>query len=191
MQRAIFNAIGWAAMLNAALCLAQVVSTQPDNSVVRVATLSVMPAPASAVVTPGRLPLGPGFRISLEQFTDARLERAVDRALRRLESRTAITLAHTRTRNSEATLVIYADGPGMRVQGLEENEGYLLVTQAQQASLRAHSVVGILRGLETFLQLLQADRDGFYFPLVRIEDLPRWRTNLLSVPEMLSSLAQK
>ena len=47
----------------------------------------------------------------------------------------------------------------------------------------APTVVGALRGLETFLQLLQGDRDGFYLPGIRIQDQPRfpWRGLLIDV----------
>jgi hexosaminidase len=43
--------------------------------------------------------------------------------------------------------------------------------------------VGALRGLETLLQLLDADRNGYFFPGVQIEDQPRfpWRGLLIDV----------
>ncbi len=44
-------------------------------------------------------------------------------------------------------------------------------------SLVAPTVVGVLRGLETVLQLVATDSAGFYFPAVHIADAPRfpWR----------------
>jgi hexosaminidase len=49
--------------------------------------------------------------------------------------------------------------------------------------LRAATVVGALRGLETFLQLLEGDREGFYLPAVSINDRPRfrWRGLLIDI----------
>jgi hexosaminidase len=49
--------------------------------------------------------------------------------------------------------------------------------------LKAPTVVGVLRGLETFLQLLEGDREGFYLPAVSIQDRPRfpWRGLLIDI----------
>ena len=71
----------------------------------------------------------------------------------------------------------------MKVQGLEEDESYTLEINSQHAVLHAHTTVGALRGLETFLQLLAADGNGFFFPLAQISDHPRfpWRGLLIDV----------
>src|SRR5204863_3755159 len=47
----------------------------------------------------------------------------------------------------------------------------------------APTVVGALHGLETLLQLIDADRDGYYLPGVSIQDQPRfpWRGLLIDV----------
>jgi hexosaminidase len=76
-----------------------------------------------------------------------------------------------------ATLVVEAQGPGQAVQTETEDESYALDVTPAQAVLRAPTVVGILRGLETFLQLVDGDRGGSYVPAVSIEDRPRfpWR----------------
>jgi hexosaminidase len=138
---------------------------------------SLMPVPASMQVKEGRLSLDSKFGVYVQGFTDQRLEGGIDRALRRLAARTGLTLSFVRESSPSAVLVIRTDGPGMDVQGLAEDESYTLETSAQHASLRAHTVVGILRGLETFLQLLDVDRAGFFLPAVLVEDHPRfaWR----------------
>ena len=112
-----------------------------------------------------------------------RLESAIDRALHRLEASTDLALSRIRVNDLAATLVVQTDSPGMRVQGLEEDESYILETNPRQALLRANTVVGAMRGLETLLQLLESDREGFFFPAVRIEDRPRfaWRGLLMDV----------
>ena len=71
----------------------------------------------------------------------------------------------------------------MTVQGVEEDESYTLEITSQRAVLKAPTVVGALRGLETLLQLVDADAAGFCFPLVQITDHPRfsWRGLLLDV----------
>src|SRR5437879_12811408 len=66
---------------------------------------------------------------------------------------------------------------------LSENESYTLEINDKQVRLVAPTVVGALRGLETFLQLLQGDRDGYYLPAIKIQDQPRfpWRGLLIDV----------
>jgi hexosaminidase len=84
---------------------------------------------------------------------------------------------------SKATLVIQCQRGGSSVPSLNEDESYSLEITDKQARLLAPNVVGAMRGLETFLQLLQGDRNGFYLPAVRIQDQPRfaWRGLLIDI----------
>lgn len=158
--------------------LGQTTANTPRNS-----ALSLMPVPASLQVEEGRLPLDSNFSLSLQGYTDERLDRGIDRALRRLEARTGLTLSRVHEKNPGATLLIHTEASGMRIQGPAEDESYALKIDSHQAVLSARTVVGVLRGLETFLQLLDADRDGYFLPAVRIEDRPRfaWRGLLIDV----------
>ena len=144
-----------------------------------------MPAPASVSVAHGRLSLDSSFNVSTVKFTDGRLERAIDRMLHRLADRSGLTLSRKKNQNQTAhsNLLIYTEAPGMQVQGIEEDESYTLETTPEQATLRATTVVGALRGLETFLQLVSTDSQGVYLPIVKILDHPRfpWRGLLLDV----------
>ena len=40
--------------------------------------------------------------------------------------------------------------------------------------LKAKTDIGAVRGLETFLQLLSVDDQGYYFPGIKVEDQPRF-----------------
>jgi hexosaminidase len=82
-----------------------------------------------------------------------------------------------------ARLVITARGPGQAIQTETEDESYTLDVTPQRATLDAPTVVGVLRGLETLLQLVGRDAVGFYLPAVHIEDAPRfpWRGLLVDV----------
>jgi len=146
-------------------------------------TLSLMPLPASLQVNAGRLPVNSQLTLSVQEYSDERLERAIDRTLWRLNARTNLTLSRIPKKSSAGTIVIRVDTPGQSIQGLTEDESYSLETSSQQATLDAHTVVGALRGLETLLQLLDADGDGFFFPVVHIEDRPRfaWRGLMIDV----------
>jgi hexosaminidase len=140
----------------------------------------LMPVPASLQWGSGRLRLDSTFAVAVRGYRDARLAGAVTRMVRRLEARLGVSLTHPPT---GATLVVEAQGPGQAVQTPTEDESYTLDVSATQAALRAPTVVGILRGLETFLQLVDGDRGGFFLPAAAIQDRPRfpWRGILIDV----------
>ena len=146
--------------------------------------LSLMPIPASVQLQPGRLPITSGFTVAVKNFADDRLRSGIARMLRRLEGRTVLTLpADLAIDEATATLVVQCERAGETIPSLNENESYTLEINDKQARLVAPTVVGALRGLETFLQLLQGDRDGFFMPAIKINDQPRfpWRGLLIDV----------
>src|SRR6266576_2260982 len=145
---------------------------------------NLMPVPLSARFNPGRLPVIKSFTVAVRGQIDPRLRAGIERALRRIEGRTVMELA--RELNSDATsatLVVESGGPGKPVPSLDEDESYLLEVSDRQAVLKAPTTVGVLRGLETFLQLLDSDRDSYFVPAVVIQDRPRfpWRGLLIDV----------
>jgi hexosaminidase len=142
-----------------------------------------LPVPAELVARPGRLAVDSTFSWKVRGFSDARLRAAVDRALRRLEGRTGLILPRAPSGDSAATLVVTVDGAGMAVQGVEEDESYSLEAGERQVVLHAPTVVGAIRGLETLLQLVDADHRGWFVPLASVRDRPRfaWRGLLIDV----------
>jgi hexosaminidase len=150
------------------------------------ATGSLMPVPRSVTWRQEQAPLilDSTFRVTLAGVRDARLSGAVRRMLVRLRGRTALALATVPAADgSGATLVVRADAPGQAVQGTSEDESYQLDVSAARAGLHAATVVGALRGLETFLQLVEADARGYHVNAVGIDDAPRfpWRGLLVDV----------
>jgi len=146
--------------------------------------LSLMPVPASIEMQSGRLPITEAFSVGISGYADDRLRASVARMTRRLAGRTVLTLPFELVGDeSKATLVIQCQRGGSSVPSLNEDESYSLEITDKQARLLAPTVVGAMRGLETFLQLLQGDRDGFYLPAVRIQDRPRfvWRGLLIDI----------
>ena len=145
---------------------------------------NLMPVPASVRFNAGRLPVSTTFNVAARGQTDARLLSGIDRFLRRIEGRTVLELPRgLSTDANAATLVVEAGAPGKPVPSVEENESYTLEVAERQAVLKAPTTIGVLRGLETLLQLLDSDRDGYFIPAVRIDDRPRfpWRGLLLDV----------
>ncbi|MDX6708996.1 MAG: hexosaminidase [Blastocatellia bacterium] len=145
---------------------------------------NLMPVPASARFSAGKLIIDKSFTFSTTGPNDARLQSGVDRMLHRLEGRTVLELGRAPVKDAPgATLVIDAAGPGKTVPSVDENESYSLEVSDKQAVLKAQTTVGVLRGLETFLQLLENDRNGFFIPAVQIQDHPRfpWRGLMIDV----------
>ncbi|HYP52061.1 MAG TPA: family 20 glycosylhydrolase, partial [Pyrinomonadaceae bacterium] len=137
---------------------------------------NLMPVPASVRFQAGRLAVKNTFSVAAARGqSDSRLQAGIERFLRRLEGRTVLEMPRGLSADATAaTLVVETSGPGRAVPSVEEDESYTLEVSDRQAVLRAPTTVGALRGLETFLQLLDGDREGFFVPAVRIDDRPRF-----------------
>ena len=156
----------------------------PSGAATAPAQLNLMPVPAAMQAQPGRLPITASFNVAIKSYTDDRLRAGIGRMLNRLAGRTVLTLpTGLATDENTATLVVQCERAGETIPSLNENEGYSLEVTDKQARLVAPTVVGALRGLETFLQLLQGDRNGYYLPGIKIQDQPRfpWRGLLIDV----------
>lgn len=125
----------------------------------------VMPWPPKIEAGQGSIALGPRIRIAFTGYSEPRLDRA------------ARQLGETVATGSPATLEIQCDHASEAVQQLAEDESYSLSISLQGARLSAPNPLGILRGLETFRQLIVSTPQGQEAPLVNIEDRPRfpWR----------------
>ena len=147
-------------------------------------TRHLMPVPASVSFEPGQLAIDPSFTVAISRYQNGRLLRGVERAIQRLERRTGIDLpASSKSDTASARLVIEVLGAGQKVQSVAEDESYTIDITPERCTLRAATVVGALRGLETVLQLVESDSSGFHLPLAHIQDSPRfpWRGLLIDV----------
>lgn len=139
---------------------------------------NLMPVPANIVWKNGRLPVTKNFTVALTGKTDERLKSYIFRVMRRLEGRTIFEFSREyATDLANAQLLIQTNSTGNAIPKLGDDESYNLEISEKQVKLTAATTVGAMRGLETFLQLLERDKDGFYFPAVSIQDKPRfpWR----------------
>ncbi len=146
--------------------------------------LNLMPVPASVEMLTGRLAITGSFNVVIKDYADDRLRAGIVRTIKRLAGRTVLTLPlDLAADESAATLVVQCERAGDAIPSVAENESYSLEITDKQARLLAPTVVGALRGLETFLQLLQGDREGYYLPGIKIQDQPRfpWRGLLIDV----------
>ncbi len=153
--------------------LTAMAQTSAQTSTAFVNTL--MPEPAHLSVQSGVLPLTTSFTAATDSFHDQRLDDAIARMLTQLENHTGLQIALTPSASKSATLLITVDGPGEAVQSVDEDESYSLDVTPTGAHLKAATDVGAMRGLETFLQLVQNDSTSYFVPAVSIQDTPRFR----------------
>ncbi len=150
----------------------------------------LMPMPVLLQFGEGRLALTDGFSVELRGCVNERLRDGLGRALHRVEERSGLVFRRDRNgklamgeKGVASTLLIESVGPGSAVPVLGEDESYTLEITSIQAVLRAPTVLGVLHGYETLLQLLQSDSNGWFLPVVKISDQPRfpWRGLMIDV----------
>lgn len=145
------------------------------------ASPALMPMPAVMTAAAGRLTIDAGFRIAITGITDARLEPAARRLRTRIFREFGFSPLAAPDPHPALTVECRQAGPANPTLG--EDESYTLDVSPAGAHLRAATVTGALRGLQTFAQLIAPSAAGFYAPAVHIEDRPRfpWRGFMLDV----------
>jgi hexosaminidase len=148
------------------------------------AQLNLMPMPANVQTGSGQLPIDASFSVGISGSSDRRLLRSVDRFLAELRRQLAMPPQSMQLVDvSRAVLVIHADRTGKTVPELGEDESYTLEVSTSYAQLSAPTTLGLMRGLQTLLQLVQTTPTGFAVPAVVIRDEPRfpWRGLMIDV----------
>jgi hexosaminidase len=164
-------------IVSAALTLAPLSMAQPQNG------LNLMPMPSFVQPGVGQLPVDRSFSLAITGLRDATLERGVHRFVAELSRQTGMLLKQQPAGSANPTLLIRAVHGSEKVQRLGENESYELVINTSGAKLTAPTPLGVLHGLQTFLQLVETTTNGFAVPVVTIKDQPRfpWRGLLIDV----------
>jgi hexosaminidase len=139
----------------------------------------LMPLPSTMKTQPGGdLIIQTSFSIGLHN-SDPRLHKAAEIFLNDLRRHTgSLPLDFTITDQAgHAQLTINSQHASKEVQELGEDESYKLEVTSLGAKLYAPTTLGIMRGLQTFLQLIEITPQGFAIPPTLIEDDPRfpWR----------------
>jgi hexosaminidase len=138
--------------------------------------LRIVPLPLTAVSGMGSLSVDHGLQVTFDGYTEPRLDRARARFLGVFSRETGIPELPA-TQSKTAKLVIHTSGPSAPVQQLGEDESYHLEVTPTGALLNAPNPLGVLHGLQTFLQLVHSTPEGFAVAAVTIDDKPRfpWR----------------
>jgi hexosaminidase len=143
--------------------------------------LNLMPMPASVQTGTGQLAIDRSFSVAVTGVHDASLDREVRRFKTQLSRQTGIPFWPKA--GATPTLTVHSDRGREAVQKLGEDESYELTVTDSSAQLHAPTALGVLRGLQTFLQLVQITPAGFAVPVATIKDQPRfaWRGMLIDV----------
>ncbi len=163
----------------------------------------LIPMPKECHFNNERLNITTDFSISVIGNPGSRIYGAATRMLKRLKGRTGLfikqyevsaiktdssvlkkvneTAESMTSINPNVSFVIEVEEPG--VNRLKEDESYTLTITSSRILLKAKKDLGALHGLETLLQLLQSDSNGYYFQSCVINDAPRfmWRGLLIDV----------
>ena len=142
--------------------------------------LPIMPLPAHVELGQGEFLVDGDFGVAIKGYKEPRLERARQRFLDILSRETGFPLWREAAGN-EGHFTVETAGPSATVQKLGEDESYHLEISTTDVRLRAPNPLGVLRGMQTFLQLVRVTPRGFSAPVVIIDDKPRfpWRGLLI------------
>ena len=142
--------------------------------------LNLMPWPASVKTSPGSsgLVIQNSFSVALHD-NNPRLRKITELFLDDLRRHTgSLPLDFSIVPDAEqAQLGIRIEGAGTEMPQLGDDESYSLEVTSTGAKLSAPTPLGVMRGLQTFLQLVHTTPQGFAVPTVVIQDKPRfpWR----------------
>jgi hexosaminidase len=140
------------------------------------APLPLMPQPAHVVMGEEQFAVDGSLGVEIQGYSDGRLVSGKKRFLNILYRETGIPVEGA-FEPRQANFVIKTAGAGAPVQRLGENESYRLEVSKAGVLLTAPNPLGVLHGLQTFLQLVRLTPQGFVAPVVTIDDEPRfpWR----------------
>lgn len=142
-------------------------------------SLHLMPWPASVKTSQSPpLIIQTSFSVGISNGSDPELRRVLEIFLNDLRRHTgSLPLDFTIGDASSAQLKVTCEHASKPVQELGEDESYKLDVTSSRAQLTAPTTLGVMRGLQTFLQLVEMTPEGFAVPSVEIADQPRfpWR----------------
>jgi len=184
-HKTLLRSVARFALAAAALGLISGILSPPAFAGIPDSALSLMPVPASVTVAEGRFRVDEGLTIGGPGPASSRAFKAAARFMSRLAGRTGLFLKQdflaAQDPAGESGIRYAFERSGALLPN--EDESYSLTVERAKISLVAKTDIGVLRGLETLLQLLSADEAGNYFPCVSIVDTPRftWRGLLIDV----------
>ncbi|MEN9371165.1 MAG: hypothetical protein RLZZ64_240, partial [Bacteroidota bacterium] len=136
---------------------------------------SVMPLPAKYKTHGNDFRLSTSFQIEIKGNPDPRIYKEASRFMQRVAEKTGLFfktwMVGSESNIKEKGLTIIVKEKGEIKLGVDES--YALQIDKNQILLTANNDIGAIRGLETLMQLIQSDANGYFFKGMSIEDEPR------------------
>jgi hexosaminidase len=143
----------------------------------------LMPLPATVIPGSGHLALDAPLLVLLSGPEDEIARAGAERFADLLHRRTGVDVLvrYGGKDRAVAPILVEWQTASPAVQEAVEDESYSLEVTPEGAQLRATSSLGVLHGLETFLECVRRDPHGYSVPSLSIRDRPRfaWRGLLL------------
>lgn len=154
------------------------------NTVVFAQTkINLMPWPSEIEVHAEEYRLNESFNVTVDGPESKHVDEYASRFINRLINRTGLFITSrlpVSEPNSQSLKITYTNAAE---PSITTDESYLLNVTEEGISITAKTDIGAMRGMETVLQLISSDNDGYYIPHCDIKDSPRfvWRGLLLDV----------
>ncbi len=156
-------------------------------------TLNLMPMPKLVNAKTGNFRISNKFTIRVQgNADDTILYNAVNRAYQALNRKTGLVFGQKYITSTDtittASMTVTVHAKASPEIGADES--YSMQVSDKQIVLNASNTIGALYGLQTLVQLLENDDNGYYFPCVTIDDSPRfkWRGLMIDVARHFISL---
>lgn len=148
-------------------------------------TFNLMPWPKTISAQEQQFTLTPDLSMAIDGPKSNRVTTAGTKFLRRLSGRTGLFLKEgfPSTINNRKDASIILTYTTVSTLNIKTDEAYKLTVTNNNIHLNASTDVGIVRGLETLLQLISNTATTYYIPGVSITDAPRfvWRGLMIDV----------
>ena len=159
----------------------------------------LMPYPQCVELGEGKVTLDQAFSIYVNGGDSHPLAFYLKRTMKRLYRQTGLPMLHWQAASErEATLVIHLqNGASDATKDIDSDESYQLRVADGKINIVASECFGVFYALETLLQLVAADANGYFVPAILISDSPRfkWRgvsydtaRHYIELPVMLRQL---
>ncbi|MCU0368733.1 MAG: family 20 glycosylhydrolase, partial [Cyclobacteriaceae bacterium] len=142
------------------------------------AAITLMPLPSSLKIRDGEFLLTNEFGATIQGPQDEILTKALSRFLQRLS-----TISNQPVNADGKGLTIIYQTSSLPVQPLEVDEAYEIKINRDEIKLTAQTSYGVLRGLESLVQLLKVENGKAFWPALALSDSPRyaWRGLMIDV----------
>tara|TARA_B100000809_G_scaffold138551_1_gene136169 strand:- start:40060 stop:42081 length:2022 start_codon:yes stop_codon:yes gene_type:complete len=156
--------------------------------------LNLMPWPKEVKLGEGQFLLTEDFSLTISGTFDDRIFSSANSFLRRLDGRTGLFFKQgiiSKHSKQPKTSIFKIEIQRKGIVALNEDESYELTISESKIILKATTDIGAIRGLETLLQLQTNTETEFYFPVIEIQDAPRfpWRGLMIDVSRHFQPVA--